>query len=81
MREASPYVGLGMQIAGSMVMFVGGGYLLDKWLDTTPWLTIVGAFLGMAAIFIQLVRVSKTLSSKGKKNSSNAEDQGAGKQG
>lgn len=61
MKTASPYLGLGMQIALSMALFVVGGYLLDEWLGTTPWLTIVGAILGMIAIFTLIIRLSKTL--------------------
>ena len=63
LREASPYVGLGLQVAMSMVFFTGGGYLLDRWLGTLPWLTVVGAFLGMAAIGALLVRITQDLSS------------------
>ncbi len=66
MQEASPYLGLGMQIAMSMVFFVGGGYLLDQWLTMTPWLTIVGACLGMVAIFVQLIRVTKEINQRPK---------------
>ncbi len=46
-----------MQLALSMAFFVGGGYLLDRWLDTAPWLLVAGAVLGMVAIFLQLFRV------------------------
>ena len=57
MREASPYLGLGMQLALSMIFFVGAGYLLDRWLGTDPWLLVVGAVLGMVAVFIHLFRL------------------------
>lgn len=60
--EASPYLGLGMQLAFAMVFFVGVGYLLDTWLATTPWLTIVGAALGLVAVMTHIVRVSNSLS-------------------
>ena len=65
-REAGPYMGLGIQLAVSMVLFTLGGYLLDKWLQTTPWLTIAGAVLGMVAVFAYLVRLSQSLSKKQK---------------
>ena len=32
---------------------------MDKWLDTTPWLLVTGSVVGMAAFFIQLVRIAK----------------------
>lgn len=65
MHEASPYLGLGMQLALSMVFFVVGGYLLDQWLDTSPWLLVVGAILGVIAVFIHLFRLVNELSKKG----------------
>ena len=64
MREAGPYLGLGVQFALTMAFFTLGGYGLDYWLGTSPWLTIGGAFLGMTALFIQLFRVAGTLGSK-----------------
>jgi F0F1-type ATP synthase assembly protein I len=63
-REASPYIGLGMQLAMSMAFFTVGGYLLDRALDLSPWLTIVGGIVGMSAVFLQLVRVSRQMSRK-----------------
>ena len=62
LMEASPYLGLGLQLAFAMVFFTGGGYLLDRWLGTLPWLTVVGAALGMVGVFYQIVRVSNELS-------------------
>ena len=55
--EAGPYLGLGMQIALSMALFVAIGYALDAWIGTLPWLTIAGALIGMGAVFYHLVRV------------------------
>lgn len=57
-RHSSPYAGLGWQIAGAMVVFVGGGVALDLWLATMPWLTVLGALLGVASIFALLYRVN-----------------------
>lgn len=68
MHEASPYLGLGMQLALAMVFFSIGGYLLDLRLNTLPWLTIVGGLLGMTAVFVQLIRVAGQMGKKtGKK--------------
>ncbi|MFQ5570781.1 MAG: AtpZ/AtpI family protein [Rhodothermales bacterium] len=63
-REASPYLGLGMQLALTMAFFVVGGYLLDRWLGTTPWLVIAGAVLGMVAVFVHLFRIASELNKK-----------------
>ena len=59
MQGAGPYLGLGVQIAGSMALFAGGGYAVDRWLDSSPWGILVGAMLGMAGIVALLVRVSR----------------------
>ncbi|NBC16926.1 MAG: hypothetical protein GVY18_06360 [Bacteroidetes bacterium] len=48
-----------MQIAASMVMFVGGGYLLDQWLGTLPWMTVLGAVVGLVSVIALIVRVSQ----------------------
>lgn len=57
LSEAGPYLGLGMQIALSMALFVAIGYGVDAWLGTLPWGTIAGALIGMSAVFYHLVRV------------------------
>ena len=62
MREAGPYLGLGVQIAASMAVFVGGGLLLDRWLGSEPWGVLGGAALGMLSIVALLVRLVKLMS-------------------
>jgi len=39
------------------------GFGLDRWLGTSPWLTLTGAFLGMAAGMLHVLRLATTLSS------------------
>ena len=36
-----------------------GGYFLDRWLGSTPWLTLIGLGLGIAAGFRDLFRALK----------------------
>lgn len=66
-REASPYMGLGIQLALVMVFFTVGGYLIDRTAGTLPWLTVLGGVLGMVAIFTKLIRVSSELSADARK--------------
>lgn len=76
LMDASPYLGLGLQLAVAMAFFIGGGYLLDRWLGSLPWLTVAGAALGMIGVFFQIVRVSNELSRRnkpGRKPTSGAE--------
>lgn len=60
MQGAGPYLGLGMQIAVSMALFVGGGYAVDRWLGTSPVGLLVGAVIGMAGIVALVVRIART---------------------
>jgi F0F1-type ATP synthase assembly protein I len=38
------------------------GYLLDRWLNTGPWMVITGVVLGLTSAIIGLVRVLNRLS-------------------
>ena len=61
LRESSPYLTLGIQLAGAVLVYVGIGYLIDRWLNTSPWFLVGGAVVGMVAFFVQLVRVVKQM--------------------
>ena len=67
MAEAGPYLGLGVQIAASMVFFAGLGYAVDRWLGTSPWGILVGAALGMVGIFVLIVRVAREADAEAKR--------------
>ncbi len=64
LHEASSYISLGMQLALTMVFFVAGGYFLDRWLGTEPWLLLAGAVLGMTSVFVHLFRLVAQLNKK-----------------
>lgn len=38
------------------------GWLLDRWLKTSPWLLVVGIVLGAAAGFYEFIRVTSKIS-------------------
>lgn len=61
MAEAGPYLTVGVQVAAGMALFVLGGYFADRWLGTTPWLLLLGAFLGAVAAFATLLRLVRHL--------------------
>ena len=48
---AARLIGIGWYFAICIVLGVGGGVALDRWLDTTPWLTLLGLGLGMFLAF------------------------------
>ena len=41
--------GLGCSVVVSLLLCIGGGIILDRWLGTSPVLTFVGVGLGLAA--------------------------------
>lgn len=64
MGDVAPYLGLGIEIMISMVLFVLLGYFADRWLDTSPWLLIVGSVLGMVATGLTLWRTVKDMDAR-----------------
>ena len=51
------YGNLGVEMLVAVLMGAFGGYLLDRWLHTSPWLLIVGFILGSAAGFRNIFRL------------------------
>ena len=64
MIEAGPYLTFGLQIAFSMVFFVGLGYVLDRFLGSTPWGMVGGAAIGMVAVFTLIARMAREADAK-----------------
>jgi ATP synthase protein I len=56
-RQLGVLSGVGLTLVISTVLGLWGGYALDGWLGTSPWLTLVGLLLGIAAGFVNLFRV------------------------
>ena len=52
--EGYKYVALGIQFAGGIIMFMAGGFLLDRWLNLTPVLTIAGTVAGAVLSFLSV---------------------------
>ena len=50
---------IGMTMVLSTVIGLAGGYFLDQWLGTKPWLTLIGLGFGIAAGFVNLFRSVK----------------------
>lgn len=65
-REAGPYLTLGLELGLTMIAWSAIGYLLDRWLETLPWLTLAGVLVGMISVFLQIARASKK--SEGRSN-------------
>jgi F0F1-type ATP synthase assembly protein I len=63
---SNPYLSVGWQLAGAMLIYVGIGYAMDRWLGTSPRYLLVGAIVGMFAFFLQLARVVKRMNQETK---------------
>jgi ATP synthase protein I len=50
----------------STVLGLWGGYVLDRWLDTSPWLMLVGLLLGIASGFVNLFRAAGIFGREGR---------------
>lgn len=50
------FAGVGLQFAATIGLFAWGGYALDNRLGSSPWMLIIGVFLGFAGAMISLVR-------------------------
>ena len=48
---------IGLSFVFAIVLGFWGGYALDGWLGTRPWLTFLGFFVGLAAGILNVYRV------------------------
>ena len=55
------YSSLGIQIGLTVAIGVIAGVYLDRWLDTGPWLTILGLVVGVISGFTRLFQIGKEL--------------------
>ena len=59
---AVEFLTLGLTVAVALVGLTGLGYGVDRWLGTSPWFTLVGLVLGIAAaVLITVSRVRRLL--------------------
>jgi ATP synthase protein I len=48
----------------SIIVMLGVGWALDRWLKTEPWLLMVGILLGSVAGFYQFIRLISKIEQK-----------------
>ena len=56
LREYSPYLTLGFQLAAAVVVFTLIGAWLDSRWDTSPWLLLSGLLLGSVGGFVKFFK-------------------------
>ncbi len=60
---------LGIHLVATTFVGLAIGYYLDKWLETSPWLTMIFLFLGIAAGFKNMFQeVTKIMRANEKKD-------------
>jgi F0F1-type ATP synthase assembly protein I len=69
--QAALYASLGFILPGAAVGGLAIGWLLDKWLRTSPVLTLVMTGLGAAGGIIELLRILQRAEKRGNADSSN----------
>ena len=57
-RQLGTLSGVGLTLVISTVLGLWGGYVLDRWLGSAPWLMLVGLGLGIASGFVNLFRAA-----------------------
>ena len=50
------YASLGLTFAGGMLLFMGLGYGLDRWVGTLPFGTVIGTLAGAVLSFLVVYR-------------------------
>ena len=65
---AAEYMGVGLQFVLSILVFLYAGRWLDEKLGTSPWLLMLGVFVGFAAALYSIVRKLGKQGSRGGRN-------------
>ncbi len=55
-NEYVKYTSIGFEVLAYILIFVGGGYYLDKWLDTNPWFTLSLSLLGCGVAMYVIIK-------------------------
>jgi len=55
-KQIGNLASLGISLVAATAIGLAIGYQLDKWLKTSPWLTILFLLFGIAAGFVNLFR-------------------------
>jgi ATP synthase protein I len=56
MHAAQPYIGAVWKMVGGAMVGVLGGFLLDRWLGTKPWLLVALSMVGIGVGFYGFLR-------------------------
>ena len=59
------YLAVGLEIPSTIVGSLVVGYLIDRWLGTSPWITIAASVLGFVGAVVRLTQYVKYFSADG----------------
>lgn len=63
-KEYARYIGLGAEIAASLLVPIGIGYAVDTYFDLNPIGILTGSFVGLLLFFLLILRVSRDFKEK-----------------
>lgn len=63
-KEVAPYMGLGVQLAASIVIMLFVGQWLDEKFESEPVLTLIFAFIGGAAGLFNFIKAATKIEKK-----------------
>ena len=58
LRDAGPYLGLGLSLAVTLLISLGVGYWIDSRFGTRPAFLLAGAVFGLIAVGYQLYKMA-----------------------
>ncbi len=67
LNKYAELMGLGIEMAASMVLPVVVGIYIDHRFESTPWGVLVGALLGMVSMALKLYKVAVLSNNRGRK--------------
>ena len=56
LRRSGPAIAASYTLIGAIVLLGGVGYVVDLWLDTSPWFLVIGLLLGVIVGLYELAR-------------------------
>jgi F0F1-type ATP synthase assembly protein I len=55
-RRAGPAAVAGYTLIGAIILLGGLGYVVDEWLQTSPWCLLAGLLVGLVVGFYELAK-------------------------
>ncbi|XWN37957.1 MAG: AtpZ/AtpI family protein [Balneola sp.] len=66
-EEYAKYLALGAEIAATLLIPIGLGYLADKFLNSSPYGILIGAISGIFIFFILIFKIANSNGGKDRK--------------